>query len=146
MVPFQEDFYALVDWAFKLDPLSCISMHGITDRYLSAIKQLHLQSNSANNKSLPQSTYTPPTFNMPTEAQIAGGHKANINNPNTSEESKQNSRKILEEEFNGGDVPKAGDNEQKNPGNVAGGLKATLKNPNVSDEAKESAKERLDNM
>uniref|UniRef100_A0A0E0MEN6 Exocyst complex component Sec3 PIP2-binding N-terminal domain-containing protein n=1 Tax=Oryza punctata TaxID=4537 RepID=A0A0E0MEN6_ORYPU len=32
----QEDFYALVDWAFKLDPLSCIAMHGITDRYLSA--------------------------------------------------------------------------------------------------------------
>ncbi|KAG0529594.1 hypothetical protein BDA96_05G111600 [Sorghum bicolor] len=34
----QEDFYALVDWAFKLDPLSCISMHGITDRYLSGQK------------------------------------------------------------------------------------------------------------
>ena len=38
MVPSQEDFYALVDWAFKLDPLSCISMHGITDRYLSGQK------------------------------------------------------------------------------------------------------------
>ncbi|GJN06786.1 hypothetical protein PR202_ga24547 [Eleusine coracana subsp. coracana] len=34
----QDDFYALVDWAFKLDPLSCISMHGITDRYLSGQK------------------------------------------------------------------------------------------------------------
>ncbi|CAM0875014.1 unnamed protein product [Alopecurus aequalis] len=34
----QEDFYALVDWAFKLDPLSCIAMHGITDRYISAQK------------------------------------------------------------------------------------------------------------
>ncbi|KAL6660621.1 hypothetical protein ACP70R_001656 [Stipagrostis hirtigluma subsp. patula] len=34
----QEDFYGLVDWAFKLDPLSCISMHGITDRYLSGQK------------------------------------------------------------------------------------------------------------
>ncbi|RLM57697.1 exocyst complex component SEC3A-like [Panicum miliaceum] len=34
----QEDFYALVDWAFKLDPLSCILMHGITDRYLSGQK------------------------------------------------------------------------------------------------------------
>lgn len=34
----QEDFYALVDWAFKLDPLSCISMHGLTDRYLSGQK------------------------------------------------------------------------------------------------------------
>lgn len=64
------------------------------------------------------------TTNMPTEAQIAGGHKANINNPNTSEESKKNSKAVLENEFNGGDVPKAGDNEEKNPGNVAGGLKA----------------------
>jgi hypothetical protein len=35
---FQEDFYAIVDWAFKLDPLSCIAMHGITDRYISAQK------------------------------------------------------------------------------------------------------------
>ncbi|KAK3377689.1 conidiation protein 6 [Podospora didyma] len=87
---------------------------------------------------------------MPTEAQIAGGHKANINNPNTSQGSKQNSQKILDNEFNGGDVPKASDNQEgKNPGNVAGGLKAqvfTLKNPNVSDEAKESAKERLNQM
>uniref|UniRef100_M8C463 Exocyst complex component Sec3 PIP2-binding N-terminal domain-containing protein n=1 Tax=Aegilops tauschii TaxID=37682 RepID=M8C463_AEGTA len=33
---FQEDFYAIVDWAFKLDPLSCIPMHGITDRYIAA--------------------------------------------------------------------------------------------------------------
>ncbi|WYZ41445.1 hypothetical protein EsH8_V_000340 [Colletotrichum jinshuiense] len=83
---------------------------------------------------------------MPTDAQVAGGHKANINNPNTSEESKKNSKQILENEFNGGDVAKSGDDEGKNPGNVAGGLKATLKNPNVSDEAKESAQERLDNM
>lgn len=79
---------------------------------------------------------------MPTEAQIAGGHKANLNNPNTSEESKQNSRQVLNDEFNGGDgkqiihssiikqtltsvvVPKASDGGNKNPGNVAGGLKA----------------------
>lgn len=31
---------------------------------------------------------------MPTDAQIAGGHKANLNNPNTSEESKQHSREV----------------------------------------------------
>ncbi|KAI4389915.1 hypothetical protein MLD38_002082 [Melastoma candidum] len=30
----QEDFYAMVDWAYKIDPLLCISMHGITERYL----------------------------------------------------------------------------------------------------------------
>jgi len=35
---FQEDFYALVDWAYKCDPLRCISMHGITERYLSGQK------------------------------------------------------------------------------------------------------------
>ncbi|KAK0672449.1 hypothetical protein QBC41DRAFT_381272 [Cercophora samala] len=83
---------------------------------------------------------------MPTDAQIAGGHKANLNNPNTSKESKENSQKILDNEFNGGDVPKANDTKDKNPGNVAGGLKATMKNPNVSDEAKKSAEERLNNM
>ncbi|KAG4201162.1 hypothetical protein ERO13_A05G260500v2 [Gossypium hirsutum] len=30
-----EDFYAVVDWAYKIDPLRCISMHLITERYLS---------------------------------------------------------------------------------------------------------------
>ncbi|CAN0837682.1 Exocyst complex component SEC3A [Linum grandiflorum] len=34
----QEDFYAVVDWGCKIDPLRCISMHGITERYLSGQK------------------------------------------------------------------------------------------------------------
>lgn len=34
----QEDFYAVVDWAYKIDPLRCISMHGITEKYLSGQK------------------------------------------------------------------------------------------------------------
>uniref|UniRef100_A0A1D1XZ59 Exocyst complex component SEC3A n=2 Tax=Anthurium amnicola TaxID=1678845 RepID=A0A1D1XZ59_9ARAE len=34
----QEDFYAVVDWAYKIDPLRCISMHGITERYLCGQK------------------------------------------------------------------------------------------------------------
>ncbi|CAD5314863.1 unnamed protein product [Arabidopsis thaliana] len=34
----QEDFYAVVDWAYKIDPLRSISMHGITERYLSGQK------------------------------------------------------------------------------------------------------------
>ncbi|KAL6504662.1 Exocyst complex component S3A [Orobanche hederae] len=34
----QEDFYAVVDWAYKYDPLRCISMHGITERYISGQK------------------------------------------------------------------------------------------------------------
>ncbi|RGP62263.1 conidiation-specific 6 [Fusarium longipes] len=78
------------------------------------------------------------------DAQVAGGHKAAINNPNVPEETKEHSRQVLENEFNGGDVPGAGDNKEKNPNNVAGGLKATLNNPNVSDEAKKNAQERLD--
>ncbi|KAI2638892.1 hypothetical protein GGS26DRAFT_587663 [Hypomontagnella submonticulosa] len=83
---------------------------------------------------------------MPSEAQVAGGHKANLNNPNTSQSSKEHSKAVLENEFNGGDVSKAGDDENKNPGNVAGGLKAAINNPKVSDEAKQSAQDRLDNM
>ncbi|KAF7516500.1 hypothetical protein G7054_g14133 [Neopestalotiopsis clavispora] len=87
---------------------------------------------------------------MPTEAQIAGGHKANLKNPNTSEESKQHSKQVLNDEFNGGDGKHlsmtASDSGDKNPGNVAGGLKATTKNPNVSEEAKQSAKQRLEGM
>ncbi|KAF4464262.1 conidiation 6 [Fusarium albosuccineum] len=79
-----------------------------------------------------------------TDAQVAGGHKATISNPNTSQEAKEHSKKVLEEEFS--DVTKAGDEKEKNPGNVAGGLKAAIHNPNVSDEAKESAKERLEKM
>ncbi|KAI1107074.1 hypothetical protein F4804DRAFT_329598 [Jackrogersella minutella] len=83
---------------------------------------------------------------MPTDAQIAGGHKATLNNPNTSKQAKDHSKQVLENEFSGGNVSGAGDDDNKNPGNVAGGLKATMNNPKVSDGAKQSAKERLDNM
>ncbi|WVZ19511.1 hypothetical protein V8G54_006833 [Vigna mungo] len=34
----QEDFGSVVDWAYKIDPLCCISMHGTTERYLSGQK------------------------------------------------------------------------------------------------------------
>jgi hypothetical protein len=34
----QEDFYAVVEWAYKTDPLRCITMHGITERYISGQK------------------------------------------------------------------------------------------------------------
>ncbi|CAF9932015.1 MAG: hypothetical protein HETSPECPRED_008250 [Heterodermia speciosa] len=74
---------------------------------------------------------------------VVGGHKANLNNPNTSEESKQHSKEVIDQEFDGGKVESSGD---KNPQNVAGGLKATTKNPNVSQEAKESAEQRLKDM
>lgn len=36
------------------------------------------------------------------EAQVAGGHKANLNNPNTSQEAKEHSKAVLENEFDGG--------------------------------------------
>ncbi|KAH7148867.1 Conidiation protein 6-domain-containing protein [Dactylonectria macrodidyma] len=83
------------------------------------------------------------------DAQVAGGHKANLKNPNTSEESKEHSREVLKNQTSSGggdDFVADDDNSGKNPNNVAGGLKAALKNPNVSDEAKESAKQRLDGM
>ncbi|KAI3726720.1 hypothetical protein L1987_66522 [Smallanthus sonchifolius] len=34
----QEHFYATVDWAHKIDPLLCIALHGITERYISDLK------------------------------------------------------------------------------------------------------------
>ncbi|MCJ1231652.1 hypothetical protein MMC12_008331 [Toensbergia leucococca] len=80
---------------------------------------------------------------MSNSGNIVGGHKANLANPNTSEESKQNSKNILDQEFNGGEIESTG---EKNPQNVAGGLKATTKNPNVSQEAKDSAAARLEEM
>ena len=50
----------------------------------------------------------------------SGGHRANLNNPNTSEESKEHSKEVLQNEL--ADVTTGADKE-KNPGNVAGGLK-----------------------
>ncbi len=41
------------------------------------------------------------------DAQIAGGHKANLNNPKTSQESKEHSKKVLENEFDGGNGNKS---------------------------------------
>ncbi|KAF2247169.1 hypothetical protein BU26DRAFT_430168 [Trematosphaeria pertusa] len=82
---------------------------------------------------------------MSNAGNVIGGHKANLNNPNTSEEAKQHSREILENEFDGGNTQQHSQ-EGKNPNNVAGGLKATINNPQVSNEAKESAKERLNQM
>ncbi|KAL7273283.1 hypothetical protein RUND412_003875 [Rhizina undulata] len=97
---------------------------------------------------------------MPNTGNVIGGHKANLNNPNTSEESKLHSKEILERELGGGEGGSEsytegdsesyteGDSESctegKNPGNVAGGLKATISNPKTSSEAKQSAKERLE--
>ncbi|KAI9814171.1 MAG: hypothetical protein M1827_003337 [Pycnora praestabilis] len=82
---------------------------------------------------------------MSNPGNIVGGHKANINNPNTSEEAKQHSKEVLDQEFNGGDVPSAGDKD-KNPNNVAGGLKAAINNPSLGQDSKDMAQEKLDAM
>lgn len=37
---------------------------------------------------------------MPSEAQIIGGHKANLHNPNTSEEAKDHSKDVLKDTYN----------------------------------------------
>lgn len=34
----QDDFSAVVDWAYKIDPLRCISMQGVTEKYLASHK------------------------------------------------------------------------------------------------------------
>ncbi|KAL8995985.1 MAG: hypothetical protein Q9169_004401 [Polycauliona sp. 2 TL-2023] len=86
---------------------------------------------------------------MSNPGNIVGGHKANLNNPihltqaDTSDEAKQHSKEVLDQEFNGGNVDTSG---EKNPNNVAGGLKATVNNPQVSQDAKDSAQERLNEM
>jgi hypothetical protein len=72
----------------------------------------------------------------------ARGHKANLSNPNTSEESKAHSREVLDSLP---DNP-MGVGEGKDPKNVARGLKATINNPGISDETKRKAQEQLDDM
>jgi hypothetical protein len=67
---------------------------------------------------------------MPNPGNIIGGHKANLHNPNTSEESKQHSREVLEREYEGGKTEKfstAGtQGGQANPRNVEGGIKVSV--------------------
>ncbi|KAF4574405.1 hypothetical protein EYR36_005740 [Pleurotus pulmonarius] len=83
---------------------------------------------------------------------VRGGYKAAINNPNNSEEIKDQARKDLESLDN--DLEEAGVStsgtkgnsesaEGKNMGNFLGGHKANLKNPNTSDEAKEHSEQIL---
>ena len=82
---------------------------------------------------------------------VAGGLKATLNNPNVSQEAKDNAQERLDSLEGGAPVEEVMSGStghktsgEKNPGNVAGGYKATLNNPNVSDEAKQHAKEVLD--
>ncbi|GAB7360964.1 hypothetical protein MBLNU230_g0947t1 [Neophaeotheca triangularis] len=81
-------------------------------------------------------------------SNAAQGHKANLSNPNTSEESKQHSREELKKL--GGEDAFYEKNDQpeipKNPNQVAGGLKAAINNPQTTQEGKEEAREKLDEM
>jgi len=84
---------------------------------------------------------------MSNPGNVAGGHKANLNNPNTSDESKEHSEQVLKELEQSGELPSADDSTAgKNTGNVIGGHKANLKNPNTSEEAKEHSKEVLEDL
>ncbi|KAI6132695.1 Conidiation protein 6-domain-containing protein [Pisolithus croceorrhizus] len=82
---------------------------------------------------------------------IARGHKANLANPHTSEESKERSRQVLEE-LEGGEpgMEEPGTFQKssigKDPANVARGLKAAVSNPHVSEEAKERDRQRLQEL
>ncbi|VDC04108.1 unnamed protein product [Peniophora sp. CBMAI 1063] len=84
------------------------------------------------------------TFSNAEITRVAGGHKANLSNAKTSEESKQHSRAQLDEIESSGRLDTAGRSEgDKNFSNVLGGHKATISNPKVGEEAKEHAREVL---
>ncbi|WVQ72879.1 hypothetical protein IAR50_002440 [Cryptococcus sp. DSM 104548] len=85
------------------------------------------------------------------EGRIAGGYKATLSNPNTSDEAKQNASNVLSDiDQKGSDAIADHENERydheadHHTNQVRGGYKATLKNPNVSEEAKDHAREILD--
>ncbi|WWC88762.1 uncharacterized protein L201_003675 [Kwoniella dendrophila CBS 6074] len=77
--------------------------------------------------------------------QVAGGHKAAINNDNVPQESKEHSKQVVDEIEGSGEVEaeSAEDNNTKNENNVIGGHKATLNNPRVGEEAKEHSRQVL---
>lgn len=66
--------------------------------------------------SLSNQTSQPQTHNMSNPGNVIGGHKANLNNPNTSDEAKQHSKQVIDEHMQSGEMPQA--DQHKNPGNV----------------------------
>merc|ERR1711988_617400 len=74
-------------------------------------------------------------------ADSARGHKAVLSNPQMSQQAKEHSRAVLENELQepydemGGDKRQDPPQSQKDPGNIARGLKASINNPGVSSEA-----------
>ncbi|KAH8783047.1 hypothetical protein F5883DRAFT_709058 [Diaporthe sp. PMI_573] len=76
---------------------------------------------------------------MASEAQVIGGHKANLHNPNTSAEAKEHSKEVLKEDFN---VIVDG-NKTKDLDHVEAGLKSAMHNDNLSAESQFAAAEKL---
>lgn len=100
-------------------------------------------------------------------SNMARGHKANLSNPNTSEESKEHSKEVLkklggEDAFyskDDDDQPQGGNDQgghknqtdEKDPKRVAAGLKSAINNPedshrHVSEQARKEAQEKLDKL
>ncbi|KAL2280176.1 hypothetical protein FJTKL_12784 [Diaporthe vaccinii] len=77
--------------------------------------------------------------NMASEAQVIGGHKANLHNPNTSAEAKEHSKEVLKEDFN---VIVDG-NKTKDLSHVEAGLKGAMHNENLPVESQFAAAEKL---
>ncbi|KAI0036322.1 Conidiation protein 6-domain-containing protein [Vararia minispora EC-137] len=77
------------------------------------------------------------------EQNVARGHKANLSNPNTSEESKEHSEQVLSELEDRRGRPDQQGSEGRDSGNVLRGYKASISNPGVSEEAKEHARDVL---
>ncbi|KAH7105156.1 Conidiation protein 6-domain-containing protein [Auriculariales sp. MPI-PUGE-AT-0066] len=96
---------------------------------------------------------------------VIRGHKANLKNPNTSDESKEHSRQVIDE-MESGEADDSGDYDPreksaqstgrtrggeteiddsgKETNRVLGGYRATLHNKSTSAEAKEHAREVLE--
>ncbi|ROV92321.1 hypothetical protein VSDG_07263 [Cytospora chrysosperma] len=79
---------------------------------------------------------------MPTEAQIIGGHKANLHNANTSSAAKEHSKEVLRDEFN---VVVDG-NKTKDLDHVAAGLKGAMHNDNNTEESQFTSAEKLGHL
>ncbi|KAF8608856.1 hypothetical protein BDV93DRAFT_518900 [Ceratobasidium sp. AG-I] len=79
------------------------------------------------------------------ENRVLGGHKATLNNPNTSEEAKEHAKQVLADAgVSAGNTGSTGTNETStHDKNVLAGYKGVLARDNVSDEAKEKAERIL---
>ncbi|KAG9014028.1 hypothetical protein FRB94_000225 [Tulasnella sp. JGI-2019a] len=80
---------------------------------------------------------------MSEPTRVAGGHKATINNPNTSEEAKEHSKQVLADMEGSGELHTSRDG-MKNTGNVIGGKKAAIHNASVPEETKNCLRNELE--